>query len=1446
MEKSQNTTHANQQYLDDVKSNIKSTENDYHSDLSFYLNGNNVTIENPDPDMLLVDYLRSTKIGLTGTKHACGQGGCGSCTVMLSYVDNASKKVTNISANSCLRPIVALDGMEVTTVEGLGSVNTELSPVQYQIAKDNGSQCGYCTPGFVMNMHSLLIAKKGKRLYKKEIEEWFDGNICRCTGYRPILDAMKSFAYDFDKKIDTKHTMECYVSPSEKIKHSKKVEGIDNKHLSKKPRALHYQSKKHQWYRPLSIPKLEELMAENKVGNQLKLVFGNTTTGIPHVQPVAPTVFIDISQLKELKLFKVGQSGLEVGASITYNQFKELLEKLIKNSPEHKKEGFKALHYMAERTAGNVVRNTASLAGNTMLVARNMKPDGNPFPSDLFTALSTLNTEVVVRSNGKNLVMPILDFVHRYSCEKAFSESAILVSYNIPYTNKNEYMDCYKVSLRDVNSHSLANMGIHLKLDAKNKVSKINMIVGGIDVVAFHLNKTEDFLIGKVWESSTMSSALRILHNELNGVIKALPKWYLDKPSEGISNDYRRALVEGYFYRFFLHVTDSIAPHSVPKEDKSGSYEKQSGLSKGRQLIQTCKMEAPLSVPYIKLSAFEQATGEAIYTHDIPVPMRGMFGSFVTSQRALASFSYKVPGEENKVDTKKLIQWLKAEFPTFFDYITHKDIPGVNGVINAAYPDYAPDPLFCVNSVTYFGQSIGLVVAEGENEANEIAAYIRENCIEYKNAKEEVILTIEDALRHYDPKTKKNPYFFPGYQKDDNHEVKSPAVQGNWALKNEPSEVFTGLKYKKRKLDGKECDIIAGAQQTGAQIHFYMETQSVIAFPGEHREIILHSSTQSPDSVQQQVSQMMDIKENNISVVVKRLGGGYGGKCTRTPYVAAAAAIACKKHNLAIRIAMPREVDTLMIGKRHPMVGSWNIAVQNEGEDRGKIQRTYTQFYANGGNTKDCSFDVLDCTILGSDNAYNVPVFYAKGEVCKTNLASSTAMRSYGGIQAGIIMEEAIEAAAHKLGMLPETLREKNLYQVGDTTPYGQVLDYCLMPEVWKRLKRTSEFEKRAKKIEEFNRDNRWKKRGISMIPLKYGLGYNLGFLMQGGAQINIYAEDGSVRVTHGGIEMGQGIMTKVAQIAAKSLNIPLELIEMTAMKTSVVPNAISTGATSGTILNGGAVKKACELQVSRLKNMCLSLLSRNGDKWCRDNGIDFWNYKEKGWSEKVSTKGNPKKRMIWYNIISQAYMNAVDLCSQASYNTTGMKDAQGSLSGDQQFYGFTYSAACTEVEIDVLTGVTTVLRSDLLYDIGKSINPAIDVGQIEGAFVMGLGYMTTEYCVTQDLPTKSAPVGALNTINTWTYKPPAATCIPQDFRVDLFPRNSADEVPENPNLLMSSKGVGEPPLVLANTVFFAIKHAILAARKDRGHDEWFELQNPATVERVRDACQLNLSDLTF
>ncbi len=1415
---------------------MKSTEIEtghYSTDLQFHINGKKIVINNPDPSVLLVDFLRSTEIGLTGTKHSCGQGGCGACTVMLSYWDNEKKKATNVSCNSCLRPLVALDGMEVTTIEALGSVDTEISPVQYAIAKNNGSQCGYCTPGFVMNMHSILVGEKDKPLTKKDVEQSFDGNICRCTGFRPILYAMKHFASDWTPA-DEVGTPDCYVDPAEKVKHYKNPRGINIKNLNRKPRALHYSKDNIKWYRPLRLKDVHQLMSEHVLAGKVKLVCGNTSHGIPGINPVDPEVMIDISQVMELKGSKSSGTLLTVGAATTYTEFLDILHQEIATASAARKRGLHALQYMAIRTAGKIVRNVASLAGNTMLVARNVK-SGYPFPSDLFMGLSAMDTRLSVSVSGQLINIPIMDFISRYNKEESFCRNAVIVAYHIPHTTPRDHIQTYKVALRAENSHSLANAGFKVTLDEKRKITRANLIFGGIATHPCKAIKTEAFLVGKRFDSKTMKEAIKILSRELDSVIRALPKWYTELPSEGVSDAYRKSLVQGYFYKFFIEILKKVSPSEIPAADASAPRtEFDRPVSTGQQHYKNYKYEFPVSLPIIKLSAFEQATGEAIYTHDIPLPVKGLQGAFITATRANAKFYYHIPiGKDKfkKCSIDAMLEHVKTMYAGIVDYISYRDIPV--GGLNGTPDDYSPDLIFCINEITCYGQSIGLIIAEQEQVAIKAANYIGTNCIGYAASKP--VLNIRDAI--------KAGTIFPGYTlaTDDNQQITKPGSMINWAIKKGAKGLEPGTRYGKTKLNDKACEIIAGIQQTGDQIHFYMETQSCFSEPGERQQLLVHSSTQSPAAVQTGIAQTLNIKENNIEVVVKRVGGGYGGKQTRPPWISSPATLAAFKLKRPVRVALQREPDSYMIGNRHPFLGSYNIAIVPDGTAKGSILGTVFEFYSDGGNTQDCSMDVMDCANLGADNCYNVPNFQTTGTVCKTNKSSNTAMRSYGGIQSGIITEEAIEAAAHRINMLPEDIRQMNLYKVGDKTPYGQSLDYCIIKEVWKRLRKTSDFDNRLRMVEEFNLKNKWKKRGISMIPMKYGLGYNLGYLMQAGALITIYQSDASILVSHGGVEMGQGLMTKVAQVAAETLNVPLALIQMDATRTSEVPNATSTSATSGSALNGGAVKLACTLQRKKLESMCLMLLKDNGPAWCKKMGINYWDHNG-DWKAVVTivSNGKPLKAMIWYNVVNMAYTQRVDLSTQALFRMPGLANMK-----DQQFYGYTYSAACSEVEIDVLTGESNVLRADVLYDIDKSLNPAIDIGQIEGAFVMGIGNVLTEKVVWEPNGTPN-PAGMLNTPNTWTYKPPCAATIPIDFRVDLFPREDASEVPENPNLMMSSKGVGEPPLVLANTVFFAVKHAILAARRDRGHHEWFEMESPALVEEIRKLCLVETRDLVF
>jgi len=1405
----------------------------FENELRFHVNGQPVVISNPDPTILLVDWLRSPDIGLTGTKKGCDQGGCGACTVMLSRWDDASKTVERMSINSCLRPICALDGMEVTTTEGTGSTRTKLSPVQYRIAKENGTQCGYCTPGFVMNMYSFLAARGAKPATQAEIENIFDGNICRCTGYRAILYGMRHFASDFTPK-DEEGCLKTVIDPSEEVDFDTVVAPVFPAGLDVPPRALHFSRGAFHWYRPLTIADVHEILREHPDSRDVKLVRGNTSIGVYNTFVENPHVLIDISCVAELQGIASGDDALAMGAAATYSELLDELDALVPNAPPEQRAGLEAMRYMARHTAGTIVRNAASLGGNTMLVVRHVTA-GEPFPSDLFTALASLGADVHLSLGEGNMrVMPILDFARDYQTDAGLREGAVLWQYVVPHTRKDEYARVYKTALREENAHSIVNAGMRVRFSGDGTVEETSIVLGGIGPVAFHAERAEKALTGSKWEPSVLAEVLSALDDDIRQNIadnRARMSGLID---EGFSNDYKLHLAEGYLYQFWVHVLEQTGGE-VPPEIASAGARAQRPVSSGKQTYEMDTSEYPVNLPMIKLGAFLQASGEARYTHDLPLPRLGFMSAVVTSMQALATFTYRVPDGEGyrAVTIDELVTFLQGMYPGFTDLVTARDVPVQTANLNTS--GAVADPIFADGKVTYYGQAIGLVLAGDQPLAIRIAQFVATECVDYVSAGDP-ILSIDEAFE--------KGSVFPDAGSFPSH---------IWKITRPASDVTSWPAKSSADVSGIPCRVVSGQQSSGAQIHYYMETHACLAVPGERNTMTLHPSSQSPDSIHSGAARVLGLPAANIDVRIDRVGGGYGGKTTRSPYVSNMAAVAAWKHDRPVRVSVRRENDTAMIGHRHPVVGDYSIAIGTGADNpdhRGKLMGLTTDFRIDGGATYDCSFIVSDCLQLRCDTAYLVPNYATSSDVAQTNKASNGAFRTMGLIQAMLVQEDAVEQAAHSIGMLAEDVREKNLYQIGNATPFGEVLDYCILSSVWQRILKSADFENRRVAVDAFNAANRWTKRGISLIPIKYASGYNEVFLEQGGSLVEVYDQDGSILVRHGGVEIGQGLMTKVAQIAALALNVPLALIQMAGTDTQVVPNPVSTGASTGTAFNGGAVRKSCRELRARLEQFALGLLDANGPEWCRKNKINFWDYDE-GWRfEYEATPGNPKSMTtIWHNIVKQAGQNRVNLSAQCRYQSEGGTGVDTSLTFHapenayvvNQFDDYTFSAACTEVEIDVLTGFTTVVRSDILYDVGDSINPAIDIGQVEGAFVQGLGYVLSEEVIFQpDGPNK----GALNTDNTWRYKLPATTSIPIEMNVDLFPRSDDDGVPENPNDLLSSKEVGEPPLVLAITAFFAIKHAILSARKDRGHDEWFPLEAPATVQRIREACLVERQDL--
>jgi xanthine dehydrogenase/oxidase len=1394
--------------------------NSFKRSIEFVLNGQKKSLVNPDPTVLLVDYLRLGDPGLTGTKLACGEGGCGACTVMLAHRHPRTGEMVSRAVNSCLRPLCTVDGCYITTVEGIGSTRTKLHPIQERIAACNGSQCGYCTPGFVMNMFSML--QETPTPSAQQIEDRFDGNLCRCTGYRSILNAMQSFAdsgIPLVPVIDQAETQILHETVPLKTSGSG-----------------------YQYFRPTTLHDALMLLGRfQNTGSNVKLMNGNTSIGIYKRDVYDPKIWIDVSRVPEIMELRESDqdetqhcsSGLVIGGGVTFAELLDFLETLISRKNPSLVKGLTALRSHVARIANTQVRGVATVGGNIML-AKNHQHAGLPFPSDFVTVAGTLAAWVALRTPeklGQDILAPLMNIPHH-----VLSKGALITKVIIPFSQPDSFIRTYKVARRIQNSHAIVNAGFNCRLNDSGHVLDATIVVGNISSFALGALRTAEYLRNRPWNRKTFQGALQILRNEMRQAIVALP-------DDGVSQEFRLALVDSLFYKFFLDVAITVAPEEVSAIERSAAqtyvrpistgtndfveapyYDGEDLQSRVSQVstqpgtrafaestmkravsalheeayqitapaVVISETQSPPNKPIGKVSANIQATGEAKYTQDLTGPASTLHAAYVYSECSNALFDYGEAG------LPALVSELRGEFPGFRGYFEANDIPYPDANLDI-YNDSDPgayDPIFARSRITAYGQPIGLVIAQTLNVAELIARKLQSR-IRYDSGSLRPIKTIEEAVAEPNGRgllSKPPKSYIPL--------ITRPDSDSTW-LANPAEE--------------KDRTFVTGTQLTGAQAHFYMETQATLAVPEEMGRIVLYASAQNLASCQGKVAKALGIPENKVESKVTRLGGGYGGKEVRPPFIAAAVAIAAWKMNAPVRLALNRNTDMIMIGKRHPFKGTYYLSADRSG----KIEKARFDFWSNAGFSYDCSLPVMDLVLLSADGCYNVETFEARGLACRTNMETRTAMRSFGFIQCSLITEEAIEHLAHELGMLPEEVREANFYRDAtidswDETPYGQQLRDCRIGQVWDDMKKKSDFENRVNGVRDFNNRNRWRKRGLSMIPIKYGVSYTFVPMNQGSAYVMVY-QDGSVVVHHGGVEMGQGLDTKIARITADFLGIDMKQIMVERSDTTTIPNASSTGASTGADLNGGAVRLAAEDLRKRL------------EKFCEDDGPTI---------PKFPPDWRTNWKTIWPKIISFAYGARIDLCGQATFASPHLEQLSAKNNyhldaGEQVFFYFTYSVAVSEVEIDVLTGEFSIIRSDIIYDAGQTLNSELDIGQVQGGFVQGVGNVTTEEIYYAD-------DGRLISYGTWNYKPPCSKTIPIEFNVSLLEyvrTSSRTNTPMDHYGIQSSKSTGEPPLVLSNTVFFAIKHAIAAARADMGHNEWFDLESPATVERIKLSC---------
>ena len=691
-------------------------------------------------------------------------------------------------------------------------------------------------------------------------------------------------------------------------------------------------------------------------------------------------------------------------------------------------------------------------------------------------------------------------------------------------------------------------------------------------------------------------------------------------------------------------------------------------------------------------------------------------------------------------------------------------MPGVRGVVLAGDVPGDPllatfvhdEPVFAINTVEHIGQVIGLVVAGSVMQA--------------RRAARKVLLEIEElpAILNVRAALKAENFVLPPV----------------FVKRGDAAQALASAPHR-----------LSGQLEVGGQEHFYLEGQIAYVLPQEQNQWLVYSSTQHPGEVQHWVSHALGINNHAVRVECRRMGGGFGGKETQAGHLAVWAAIAANKFQCPIKLRLDRDDDFMVTGKRHPFAYDYSVGF----DDTGRLHGLKLLMAANCGFSADLSGPVADRAIFHTDNAYFLEDVEIASYRCKTNTQSHTAFRGFGGPQGVVLIETILGDIARHLGLDPLDVRKRNLYGVEDrnTTHYQMKVEDNILDPLLSKLELSAQYRSRREAISAWNAKSPVIKRGIAITPVKFGISFTATLFNQAGALVHVYT-DGSVQVNHGGTEMGQGLNTKVAQIVADELGVAFDDVLATASDTSKIPNASATAASAGTDLNARAAQYAARNVRDNLAQFVAGL------DGCGAGAVSFAD-------GKISS---PKGSRPFPEVVRMAYANRIQLWSDGFYRTPKIHYDKTTLTG-RPFYYFAYGAACSEVAIDTLTGESRVLKVDILHDVGTSINPAIDIGQIEGGFVQGMGWLTTEQLVWNDK-------GLLSTHAPSTYKIPATGDIPEHFKIDLWPE------PNREDNVFGSKAVGEPPFMLAISVLEAFKEAIAAARPGP-----VRLEAPATAEHV-------------
>uniref|UniRef100_A0A803TI51 FAD-binding PCMH-type domain-containing protein n=1 Tax=Anolis carolinensis TaxID=28377 RepID=A0A803TI51_ANOCA len=1197
------------------------------------------------------------QVRLTGTKYGCGIGGCGACTVMISTYNADSKKIRHYPANSCLLPLCSLYGAAVTTVEGVGTTTTKLHPIQQRLAKCHGSQCGFCTPGMVMSMYSLL--RNHPEPSMEQIAAALDGK----PAFSPSLFGSCLSSLCKPEEFHPRDPTQDYIFPPELIRMAEENKG----------RTLVFHGERTTWISPVS---LEELLDLKATYPDAPLVVGNTSIGLDmKLLGIWHPVLLHPVRIPELHVVTMRENGIVIGAATHLAQLRDILLSLVPELPAEKTKIYRTLLKQLRTLAGEQIRSLASLGGH--IVSRGSVWDLNP-------VLAAGNAVLNLASIDGTRQIPLNDEFLTKVPEADLSPMEVIVSVFIPFSQDDEFISAFRQAERRKNAWSVTNSAMKVLFQpGTDVIEDLAIFYGGISGTTVSAKNSCLKLIGRY----DRKRVLKLSSFQYPFQYPDLPKEYMSALSE-----FQEKPPQG------MQIYQDVNPHQPPQD--------------------------PVGRPIMHESGIKHTTGEAVYVDDIAPADGQLYMAVVTSTRAHAKIL--------SIDVSKAL-----EEPGVVAVVSAHDIPGENGDEH--------EKVLAEDEVIFIGDIICGIVAETYECAKNARSKVK---IEYQDL--EVILTIEEAIEHNSFLTKEKKI-----------------EKGN------VEEAF-------QTVD----EILEGEIHVGGQEHFYLETNSVFVIPRkEDGEMDIYVSTQDATVVQELVASALNVPANRITCHTRRVGGAFGGKSTKPKFFATAAAVAAHKTGCPVRFILERDDDMLITGGRHPLWGKYKVGFMNDGT----IKAVDLEFYINGGCTLDESENVLNYVLLKCPNAYDIQNFRCRGRACKTKLPSNTSFRGFGFPQAGLSAETWIVAVAEQLGLPHDQVREMNMYKTVTQTPYKEEIDPRNLVVCWEECLEKSNYYRRRQAAEEFNKQNYWKKKGIAIIPMKYAAGFTKKPSNQAFALVHIYL-DGSVLVSHGGSEMGQGLYTKMLQVASHELKIPLSYIHNYERTTATIPNAFKTAASIGTEVNGKAVQNACQILWKRLE----PIMEENPDgKW------EDW--------------------------IKEAYEESISLTATGYFEgyPTYMDWEKGE--GHPLAY-YIFATACSEVEIDCLTGDHKNIRTDIVIDAGFSINPAIDIGQIEGGFIQGLGLYTMEEI-------KFSPEGQQYTLGPDTYKIPAVCDVPEHFRIYLLPNS------RNPVAIYSSKSMAEAGVFLGSSVFFAIRDAVAAARKERGLNCNFTLDSPLNIERIRMAC---------